>query len=446
MGPFKMNVTKYFWLVLVVFLAGGLPAQEMVFKIKEGCNFYSSPSVLSVNYKKPDSRIVRIWDNILDVTGEPDERIELLESSDVSNAMAAIDYSGARAIFYNPAFIQSLESESVTRWSSIFLLAHEMGHHFKNHTLNHDSNNDHSEELEADGFATRVLVRMGADANETGAAIASFINDKDEGYRSHPAPSARVAKVSEVWEEESRKMIKEKNPRVSLKRSIQLNKKAFRNPWSIIDEAKATIDDEKVEIRFNVPMAQARKYQVCIKSNEESIIPGKNPGTLKGLDRSTQPWNPGEGQMTIWNYSLDFYSRNEIEVPNDIRVYVFDRDDLPELPKTGSAVIGTLLSSAGVGLGIWGLSRIAEGQNIYDNEYRITFDQETYEQADGKYFSGQIIAYVGVGLMGVGGTILKRRNKLAKEYHRCNCQNEKDSYSSVAPSISSNGLGIVYSF
>ncbi|MCG8327765.1 MAG: hypothetical protein MI974_08780 [Chitinophagales bacterium] len=439
---------QQFYFIFIMCICNVIYGQKEQIRVEGGCNFFGTPKYETYVVSNPNKEMISIWNSILDVAGEPGVYIRLMESPNVSNAMATIDTdSGIRNILFNRNFVDKLNSESATRWSSIFLLAHELGHHFYEHSMNRKKENSHKEELEADDFAARILMRLGADSNETVAAIATFIKENDEGNRSHPAPHLRIDQVSKAWQDEIKKQnIVVYSDSLVNKAPLILDKRAFKNPWTIISEAKATIDNEKVEIIFNIPPEFSNNFKACIFANSTSLSPGRNAGSLKGIGGNRKPFNIGdEGYYVLWNYKIDRYTREQVDEKGNLRFYVFHNDRLPQLPNKNSVTWGSSLTTTGVSFIIWGVSKISTGLDIYNNEYRISFDPQTYEKADEQYFTGQIITYTGIGLAGIGTYILLRRNRRNNEYKKCNCFTPQVK-ENLQPFIGSNGMGIKWNF
>ena len=113
-----------------------------------------------------------------------------LQAANVANAEALIK-NGVRYIHYNPLYISSIQKQSQTYWSMIFVLAHEIGHHINGHTLvNNDNETRKREELAADKFAGCALNRLGATEDELQKAMS--ILTIEDGV-THPARETRLA-------------------------------------------------------------------------------------------------------------------------------------------------------------------------------------------------------------------------------------------------------------
>jgi Zn-dependent membrane protease YugP len=60
------------------------------------------------------------------------ENFQLQEQNGIDNAYATI-IRNQRYIIYDNRFLESLDRYAGTKWASISVLAHEMGHHYRNH-------------------------------------------------------------------------------------------------------------------------------------------------------------------------------------------------------------------------------------------------------------------------------------------------------------------------
>ncbi len=56
------------------------------------------------------------------------------EQNGIQNAYATI-INRARWIVYDNDFLENLDAYTATKWASISVLAHEMGHHYYNHVV-----------------------------------------------------------------------------------------------------------------------------------------------------------------------------------------------------------------------------------------------------------------------------------------------------------------------
>lgn len=151
---------------------------------------------------------------ILSVIGAS-KRFVVQECGNINNAVA-ITYKGVRYILYDKKFMESLQNNS---WSSVFVLAHEVGHHVNGHTVDIDASitNDISleeqrkQELEADEFAGYVLGRLGSSLSDAQSAVKLFSPVIDEVFSTHPNTSKRLKAIEKGFKNSGGKQIEIEN-------------------------------------------------------------------------------------------------------------------------------------------------------------------------------------------------------------------------------------------
>ena len=120
-----------------------------------------------------DSEAENALDKILNNIGAS-KNFVLTPCSEINNA-AATSYKGIRYILYDKEFMQLINSRT-NNWSSLAILAHEVGHHINGHSVDillyaadvvetKSLENKRKQELEADEFAGFVMARLGASLN-----------------------------------------------------------------------------------------------------------------------------------------------------------------------------------------------------------------------------------------------------------------------------------------
>lgn len=119
----------------------------------------------------------------------------LQEQSGINNAYATI-VRGQRYIIYDNRFLTALDQYANTRWASISVLAHEIGHHYENHLINGNGSTP-ANELEADYFSGYALAKIGASVGDATAAIQKI--SPIQGNSSHPGRAARVDAIQKGW-------------------------------------------------------------------------------------------------------------------------------------------------------------------------------------------------------------------------------------------------------
>jgi len=135
----------------------------------------------------------KLVENIMNVVGlKPNFK---LKEAKVPNVEANIRHH-TRYILYNPEFISLVNKATKDKWSAIFILAHEIGHHLNGHTVM-GKNSRPSIELEADEFAGFVLQKMGASLEQ--AQLVMYYISKPEVSKTHPARGDRMLAIEKGW-------------------------------------------------------------------------------------------------------------------------------------------------------------------------------------------------------------------------------------------------------
>ncbi len=146
-----------------------------------------------------DSSLVKIssmqemLQQIINVIGA-NENFELKEAN-VLNIEATIS-NKKKYIVYNPTFITTVNTVTKNKWSVIWLLAHEIGHHVNGHTSG-SGGNHLACELEADEFAGSILYKLGATLRESQNVM--FFIAKVEASKTHPGRSSRLLAIEKGW-------------------------------------------------------------------------------------------------------------------------------------------------------------------------------------------------------------------------------------------------------
>jgi hypothetical protein len=159
-----------------------------------GCGFKVPPrSLLRTNFQSV-YEAKQILQNMLD-TIKWKENFSVKEQNGIRNAYATI-INKVRWIIYDNNFLEDIDAYAATKWASVSVLAHEMGHHYYNHTVN-GTGSTPPKEIEADALSGYVMQKMGATLNESVAAISTISSDKASA--THPAKKDRVAAITRGW-------------------------------------------------------------------------------------------------------------------------------------------------------------------------------------------------------------------------------------------------------
>jgi Peptidase family M48 len=123
------------------------------------------------------------------------ENFTLQEQNGINNAYATV-IRNKRWIVYDNTFLENLDSYAATKWASISVLAHEMGHHYYNHVVSGRGSTVPTE-IEADNFSGYVMNKQGATLAQSIAAMQTIASDKASA--THPAKKDRIASITKGW-------------------------------------------------------------------------------------------------------------------------------------------------------------------------------------------------------------------------------------------------------
>ena len=123
------------------------------------------------------------------------ENFRIREQNGINNAYATI-IRNQRYIVYDNNFLENLDDYARTKWASISVLAHEMGHHYRNHVVNGGGSTP-PKEIEADYFSGYVMAKLGASFNEAKAGMEQIASPRANA--SHPAKADRLKAIANGW-------------------------------------------------------------------------------------------------------------------------------------------------------------------------------------------------------------------------------------------------------
>lgn len=123
------------------------------------------------------------------------ENFNIQEQNGINNAYATV-IRNKRYIIYDNNFLENLDGYAGTKWASISVLAHEMGHHYRNHILDARGSTP-PKEIEADYFSGYVMAKLGAGLNEAKAAMEQIASPRASA--SHPAKADRLTAIEKGW-------------------------------------------------------------------------------------------------------------------------------------------------------------------------------------------------------------------------------------------------------
>jgi hypothetical protein len=123
------------------------------------------------------------------------ENFNLKEQNGIQNAYATIS-NGQRWIVYDNNFLEDIDAYSKTKWASISIMAHEMGHHYYNHVVSGQGSTVPSE-IEADAFSGYIMQKEGATLEQALAAMKAIGTEKETA--THPAKADRLTAITRGW-------------------------------------------------------------------------------------------------------------------------------------------------------------------------------------------------------------------------------------------------------
>jgi len=118
-----------------------------------------------------------------------------IKVANVPNVEATIKHH-ERYILYNPEFVNQVNEVTKDKWASIFILAHEVGHHLEGHT-EAGLKSRPAIELEADQFAGFVLCKMGATLQQS--QLAMYYISNITSSKTHPGRLDRLVAIEKGW-------------------------------------------------------------------------------------------------------------------------------------------------------------------------------------------------------------------------------------------------------
>lgn len=193
-------------------------------KIK-GCGFNSLIEI-EKNFLPAEDRVIQIIDNIVSYSGLPNN-FKVYRADYINNAFATI-IENERVIVYDSKLFNDVEWYSDTFWTSVSILAHEIGHHLSGHTED-NLGSVPSKELEADAFSGFVLYKMGATKEQAIKAMSLLGSDNDS--ETHPSKSKRIKVIEDSWEKSNDQRYKSAIPPVPSDDKIFNKGDYFRNEF-----------------------------------------------------------------------------------------------------------------------------------------------------------------------------------------------------------------------
>ena len=159
-----------------------------------GCGFKIPPRSLIKTKFQSVYEARAILNSMLD-TIQWKENFSVREQNGIRNAYATI-INRVRWIIYDNDFLEDIDAYASTKWASISILAHEMGHHYYNHVVSSGGSTP-PKEIEADAFSGYVMAKLGATLDQSLAAMQAIASDRASA--SHPAKRDRLTAITRGW-------------------------------------------------------------------------------------------------------------------------------------------------------------------------------------------------------------------------------------------------------
>jgi hypothetical protein len=183
-----MNSIKKLLTLLLLCVAVFVQAQQV-----NSCGFKIPPKSLIAKFKSVyEAR--DIVKTMLD-TIQWKQNFALREQNGINNAYATI-IQNKRWIIYDNDFLENLDSHAATKWASISVMAHEIGHHYYDHVVSGKGSTIPTE-IEADAFSGYVMNKLGATLEQSIAAMKAIATDRASS--THPAKKDRIASITKGW-------------------------------------------------------------------------------------------------------------------------------------------------------------------------------------------------------------------------------------------------------
>lgn len=180
-------------------------------------------------------------DKILNVIGAS-KNFTLIPCDNINNALA-ITFKGDRYILFDSEFMNQI-TQLTNDWSSIFILAHEVGHHINGHTREAlmisvlddiTLEKKRKEELEADEFASFILAKLGASLDDIKAGIELITTNDDDTYSTHPSKNKRLLAINKGYNRAANSIVNKKSKKTNTQ-SNGHRKQIKINSWTYNDE------------------------------------------------------------------------------------------------------------------------------------------------------------------------------------------------------------------
>lgn len=190
------------------------------------------------------------------------DNFTLINCNQLQNACAVINplNNNKRYILFDYNYFKNIYHDEA---ASVFILAHEVGHHINGHTIptNESIGEKRTKELEADYFAGSIMYKLGYSENRV-LSILNKLPDTDDQYSTHPSRNLRLeyalkgyfseksriySIVEESEKKQSDKFYKELNHQKYIDLKLNLNKFDLSGDMKYLNIAEYLIDQIQFE-------------------------------------------------------------------------------------------------------------------------------------------------------------------------------------------------------
>lgn len=185
---------KKFTYIIIFILCLFNSSQEAIAQKVNGCGYIVPPRSMTQSFQSV-YEAKEVVTSLLGKINWQNENFFIQQQNGIRNAYATIS-RGQRLIIYDNAFLEDVDAYAKTKWASISVMAHEVGHHYYNHVVSSQGSTVPTE-IEADAFSGYVLQKEGATLPESLAAINAIASDRQSA--THPAKTDRIAAITRGW-------------------------------------------------------------------------------------------------------------------------------------------------------------------------------------------------------------------------------------------------------
>lgn len=232
------------------------------------CGINGSYNITNIPIQSPENKGLKMCEDIMIHVPFPLNFTLYATKQSGTKAIAFVDESmettNNRFIVYNPLFLQQKGEKGSEFWISLFLFAHEIGHHAANHVFS-EIDNRKNEELAADYFAGYILGRMGANRYEM-----SYINNifDIQPTTEYPSQHERFEKAISGWEQA--KSADDTNPCTKTTTEVAIYNNTLK---------KIRIKEIVTPEGYRLNESNGYKFLPLINARSEERIPNLKKGT-----------------------------------------------------------------------------------------------------------------------------------------------------------------------